>query len=103
MFGGIAYCIVKYAAPTFRAQTVEFPEKSQKAPARAKSLSANAAKSKSELEGLEREIGRLRVDASATPKPKRSACATWAVLKPKRSNWRPAPKSKQRAVRRASN
>jgi F0F1-type ATP synthase membrane subunit b/b' len=63
VFGGIAYCLVKYAAPAFRAQTEEISRKIAEG-ARAREIAERQRREiKIKLEGLGREIQQLRVDA----------------------------------------
>lgn len=63
VFGGIAYCIVKYAAPAFRAQTVEISRKIAEGTRAREAAERQRREIKTKLEGLEREIEQLRVDA----------------------------------------
>jgi F0F1-type ATP synthase membrane subunit b/b' len=63
VFGAIAYCIVKYAAPAFRAQAEEISRKIAEG-VRAREVAERQRREiKTKLEGLEREIEQLRVDA----------------------------------------
>jgi F-type H+-transporting ATPase subunit b len=63
VFGVIAYVLVKYAAPAFRAQTDEISRKIAEGARAREAAERQRREIKSKLEGLEREIQQLRVDA----------------------------------------
>ena len=63
VFGGIAYCIVKYAAPAFRSQAEEISRKIAEGARAREAAERQRREIKTKLEGLEREIDQLRVDA----------------------------------------
>ncbi len=65
VFGAIAYCIVKYAAPAFRANGEEISRKIAEG-ARAREAAEHQRREiKAKLEGLEREIQQLRAECQA--------------------------------------
>ena len=84
VFGAIAYALVKYAAPAFRAQTDEISRKSRKARAPARPPRVRGAKSRPSSKAWSARFSNCAWTPNATPKPKRSACAIWAA--PKRKN-----------------
>src|SRR3984957_18721828 len=63
VFGAIAYCIVKYAAPAFRGQAEEISRKIAEGARAREAAERQRREIKAKLEGLEREIQQLRVDA----------------------------------------
>jgi F0F1-type ATP synthase membrane subunit b/b' len=63
VFGAIAYCIVKYAAPAFRRQAEEISSKIAEGARAREAAERQRREIKTKLEGLEREIEQLRVDA----------------------------------------
>jgi hypothetical protein len=63
VFGAIAYCIVKYAAPAFRTQAEEISRKIAEGARAREAAERQRREIKTKLEGLEREIEQLRVDA----------------------------------------
>jgi F-type H+-transporting ATPase subunit b len=63
VFGAIGYCIVKYAAPAFRTQAEEIARKIAEGARAREAAERQRREIKTKLEGLEREIEQLRVDA----------------------------------------
>jgi F0F1-type ATP synthase membrane subunit b/b' len=63
VFGAIAYCIVKYAAPAFRANSDEISRKIAEGTRAREAAERQRREIKTKLEGLDREIQQLRVDA----------------------------------------
>jgi F0F1-type ATP synthase membrane subunit b/b' len=63
VFGGIAYCLVKYAAPAFRSQTQEISRKIAEGARAREAAERQRAEIRTKLAGLAREIEQLRVDA----------------------------------------
>jgi F-type H+-transporting ATPase subunit b len=63
VFSAIAYCIVKYAAPAFRAQAEEISRKIAEGVRAREAAERQRREIKTKLEGLEREIEQLRADA----------------------------------------
>jgi len=63
VFGAIAYALVKYAAPAFRAQTDEISRKIAEGARAREAAERQRREIKIKLEGLDREIQQLRVDA----------------------------------------
>jgi F-type H+-transporting ATPase subunit b len=63
VFGAIAYCLVKYAAPAFRAQAQEISRKIAEGTRAREAAERQRAEIRTKLAGLESEIQRLRVDA----------------------------------------
>jgi F-type H+-transporting ATPase subunit b len=63
VFGAIGYCIVKYAAPAFRTQAEEISRKIAEGTRAREAAERQRREIKTKLEGLEREIEQLRVDA----------------------------------------
>jgi F-type H+-transporting ATPase subunit b len=63
VFGAIAFVMVKYAAPAFRAQTDEISRKIAEGSRAREAAERQRSEIKAKLEGLEREIQQLRVDA----------------------------------------
>jgi F-type H+-transporting ATPase subunit b len=63
VFAAIAYCLVKYAAPAFRAQTAEISRKIDEGARAREAAERQRAEIRTKIAGLEREIERLRLDA----------------------------------------
>jgi F0F1-type ATP synthase membrane subunit b/b' len=63
VFGAVAYCIVKYAAPAFRTQAEEISRKIAEGTRAREAAERQRREIKTKLAGLEREIEQLRVDA----------------------------------------
>ncbi len=63
VFGAIAYCIVKYAAPAFRTEAEEISRKIAEGARAREAAERQRREIKTKLAGLEREIEQLRVDA----------------------------------------
>jgi F-type H+-transporting ATPase subunit b len=63
VFGAIAYCIVKYAAPALRANSEEISRKIAEGARAREAAERQRREIKTMLEGLEREIEKLRVAA----------------------------------------
>jgi F0F1-type ATP synthase membrane subunit b/b' len=63
VFGAIAYCIVKYAAPAFRIEAEEISRKIAEGARAREAAERQRREIKTKLAGLEREIEQLRVDA----------------------------------------
>ena len=63
VFGVIAYALVKYAAPAFRAQADEISRKIAEGARAREAAERQRREIKAKIEGLEREIQQLRVDA----------------------------------------
>src|SRR5579863_5383827 len=63
VFGAIAYCVVKYAAPAFRTQSEEISRKIAEGARAREAAERQRREIKTKLEGLGREIQQLRVDA----------------------------------------
>ena len=63
VFGAIGYCVVKYAAPAFRVQAEEISRKIAEGARARETAERQRREIKTKLEGLEREIEQLRVDA----------------------------------------
>ncbi len=63
VFGAIAYCIVKYAAPAFRTQAEDISRKIAEGARAREAAERQRREIKAKREGLGREIEQLRVDA----------------------------------------
>jgi F0F1-type ATP synthase membrane subunit b/b' len=63
VFGAIAYCLVKYAAPAFRVNAEEISRKIAEGARAREAAERQRAEIRTKLAGLEREIERLQVDA----------------------------------------
>ncbi len=63
VFGAIAYCLIKYAAPVFRTQAEEISRRIAEGARAREAAERQRAEIRTKLAGLEREIQQLRVDA----------------------------------------
>jgi F0F1-type ATP synthase membrane subunit b/b' len=63
VFGAIAYCMMKYAAPAFRTQAEDISRKIAEGARAREAAERQRTEIRTKLAGLEREIEQLRVDA----------------------------------------